>query len=125
MKAQKIQTLERLKAELVTEVKPSETWLQNQYPAQPNKRYAPSTYLNYQNLEDLFGPQARAKIAEAVNQHPEIKVVILAELTKTGTLKRPRSFIGDEAAYYGQYELFGCAAHMAGFIEVFHNFKKD
>jgi hypothetical protein len=123
MKAQKIETLERLKQELTTPVEASESWLQNQYPARPDKRYAQTTYLNYQNLEDLFGAEARHRIEQAVKEHPDVKVVIVAELTKTGRLKGPRSFIENEAEYYGQYELFAVAAHMGGFVEAFHNFE--
>lgn len=115
--------IEELKKALTTEVPASDTWLQNQYPAQPNKRYAKETYLNYQNIEDTFGKEASTKIHNAVLDHPEIPVVVLAVLGKTGKVLGPRVFIQNEAHYYGQYELFATSAGMKGFVEVFHNIK--
>jgi hypothetical protein len=57
-------------------------------------------------------------------------VVVLVELTKKGTMKKkPRLFVDNNvgydnfASYYGYYELFACATHMDGFVEVFQNIK--
>lgn len=115
--------VEELKKALITEVPPTDTWLQNQYPAIPSKRYSSLTYLNYQNIEDCFGKDARQQIEKAVTAHPEIPVVILAALDKRGRLRGSRSVVQNEAQYYGHYELFACAANMEGFVEVFHNIK--
>jgi len=106
------------------EIKPSDTWLHNQYPAHPSKRCSPKTYLNYQNIEDCFNIEARKQIEKAIEKHPEISVVIVAVLDKRGKVRHPRTFIRNEAEYYKHYELFACSAHMPGFIEVFHNIKK-
>jgi len=117
--------IENLKEKLHTPIKEGETWLQNQWPAQPNKRYSDVTYLNYQNIEDLFGRKASTKIHNAVLDHPEIPVVVVAVLDKNGKVEGPRVFIQNEAHYYGQYELFACSAGMDGFVEVFHNVKNN
>jgi hypothetical protein len=116
--------IEELKQNLQTPIKEDETWLQNQWPAQPNKRYSDVTYLNYQNIEDLFGKKANTKIRKAVLDHPEVPVVVVAVLDKNGKVEGPRAFVQNEAEYYGHYELFACAAGMDGFVEVFHNVKK-
>jgi len=117
--------VEELKKALTTEVPASDTWLENQYPAVPSKRCHQSTYLNYQNIEDCFGRGAREQIEKAVKEHPEIPVVIVAVLDKRGRPKDPRTFLHNEAQYYGHYELFACAAGMKGFVEVFHNIKNN
>ena len=111
--------------ELMAELKSANvSWLENQYPAIPSERYSSKTYLNYQNLQDCFGEKAKNKIQNAVLDHPEVHVVVVAELYRSGKRKCPRVFIQNEADYYGQYELFACAALMEGFVEVFHNIKR-
>jgi hypothetical protein len=116
--------IEELKKALTTEISASDTWLKNQYPAQPNKRYAKETYLNYQNLEDVFGKEAADALKQWLEKHPEEQVVVVATLTEKGRIgKKPRLFTSPESAYYGQYTLFASAAHLNGFVEVFHNFK--
>jgi len=110
---------------LTTPIDPSESWLQNQYPARPSARYSDRTYLNYQNLADCFGSIVKENVIRLLREHPEIKIVIVAELTPRGNpRKQPTIFVDPESDYYGNYELFACAFHLAGFIEVFHNFKK-
>lgn len=116
--------IQELKVKLTTEIDPSATWLENQFPTIPEKRCSELTYLNYQNVEDCFGIEARKKLETAVKKNPEIKVVIVAVLTKAGKVKGPRAFIENEALYYGQYELFNTSAGMDGFVEIFHNIKK-
>ncbi len=116
--------IEELKKALATEIEPSATWLKNQYPAQPNKRYAKETYLNYQNIEDVFGKETADSLKQWLEKHPEEKVVVVASLTAKGRIgPKPRLFTDPESVYYGQYELFACSAHLSGFVEVFHNFK--
>jgi hypothetical protein len=102
----------------------SETWLRNQFPAQPSERYSKLTFMNFQNIEDNFGKEAKEELEEFLKKPRiiPINVVILAELTKNGKAKKkPRLFAGSEALYYGQYELFACSAHMEGFVEIFQN----
>lgn len=116
--------IEELKKALATEVPASSVWLQNQYPAIPSKRCSSLTYLAYQNLEDVSGVEARTSMEEFLAKHPDAKIVVVAEITKTGKPKKKlRAFTDNEALYYPQYELFASAAHMEGFVEVFHNIK--
>lgn len=116
--------IEELKKALTTEVPASSTWLQNQYPALLTKRCSSLTYLNYQNLEDCSGVEARKSMEAFLAKHLGHNIVIVAELTKSGKPKKKlRIFADNEALYYTQYELFGCAAHMEGFVEVFHTIK--
>ncbi len=117
--------IDELKAKLYTPIEENETWLQNQWPARPNQRLSEYTYLNYQNLQNVFGPEARKKMESAVAEHPEVQVVVVAVLNKSGRLKGPRSFLEEWADYYSQYELFASAAGMPGFVEVFHNLKRE
>jgi len=109
-------------------VKPSDTWLENQYPARPSERYSKLTYNNYDNIEENFGREARTQLEEYLKKNPDKKVVVLAGLTKKGNIqKKPRIFVDawigydNFASYYGNFELFACAVHMDGFIEVFQN----
>jgi len=119
--------IQELKEKLKSEIKPSESWLQNQFPANPTERYSKLTYNNFQNIEDCFGKEASNALKAFLAKNPT-KAVVVAELTKKGNVKkRPRLFtdLGSGcchwATYYGQYKLFACATHMEGFIEVFQN----
>lgn len=89
--------LKELKELFREEIAPSDTWLHNQYPAPPSKRCSPKTYLNYQNIEDCFSSEARQQIQKAIEEHPEIPVVILAVLGKRGKVRGPRTFLRNEA----------------------------
>lgn len=103
----------------------SGSWLENQYPKNPSGRCSKVTYLNYQNLEDCFGVEARGKIEKYVAERPEVRVVIVAALGKRGKPRGPKVFLKNEADYYTQYELFAVAFHMHGFVEVFHNIERS
>jgi hypothetical protein len=103
----------------------------NQYPARPEERYAKITYMNYDNIADNFGQETADQLKEYLTEHPDMKVVVLAELTKKGNAKKKPVIFTDSgtgychfASYYGEYELFSCASHLDGFIEVFHNFTR-
>lgn len=121
--------IDELKEKLKSQnIQASDTWLENQFPARPQERYSKLTYMNFQNIEDNFGKEARTQLEEFLKAHPDKKTVVLAELTEKGNVKKkPRLFmdsgIGYDnfASYYGIYELFACASHMHGFVEVFQN----
>jgi hypothetical protein len=116
--------IEELKKQLGSEHETSASWLKNQFPAEPQKRYSKLTYLNYQTLEEVFGKEAAYSLKQYLEKHPEEKVVVLATLTPKGRANpKPRLFAYPESAYYGQYELFAASAHLSGFVEVFHNFE--
>jgi len=118
--------LDELKKQLKSKDIPvTNIWLENQYPARPSERLSTKTFLNYQNIQDFKGLQARKTLEEFLAKNPEAEVVIVAELTKDGKPKKKfRMFLDNEARYYSMYELFCNAAHMEGFIEIFHNIKK-
>ena len=104
----------------------NQSWLQNGYPARPEDRCQKITKENYQNLDDCFGVVARKELQKFIKEKPDVPVVVLAPLSKTGKISsgksgKPRLFIGNEALYYPQYELFACSANLDGFIEVFHH----
>jgi len=121
--------LQELKEKLTSKgVQTSESWLENQYPARPSERYSKLTYLNLTNIEDNFGKEAKEQLEKYLLKNPNKRVVVLAGLTEKGNVqKRPRIFVDSGvgydnfASYYGIYELFACAVHMHGFIEVFQN----
>lgn len=99
----------------------SATWLQDQYPALPDKRLSKLTHLCYQNIEDNYGKETADQMKKFVETEKR-PVVVVAEITKSGMKsKRPRAFVDEEACYYSQYELFAASAHMHGFVELFHN----
>jgi hypothetical protein len=114
--------LQELKEKLKSEIEPSDTWLKNQYPANPNERYSKLTYNNFQNITDIFDEVVSEQLKEYLKKHPEKKVVVLARLTSKGRLnKKPLLLVEPDSLYYGQYELFACAFHLTGFVEVFQN----
>jgi hypothetical protein len=118
--------LEEIKQHLRYEIKPDETWLHNCYPARPEHRCDVSTLDNYQNIEDVFGLEAKKKIERAVKKNPLVAVVILAELPKSGKMPKkvtPLVFLNNEAHYYKRFELFSASLQPTchGFIEVFHH----
>jgi hypothetical protein len=117
--------IEELKQKLETPIEASDTWLKNQWPAQPNKRYSELTYLNYQNLSDVFPdrPDLKEQTETVIKEHPKIQLVILARLDSKGRVTGFIALHEPDSLYYGQYELFAGAYHLKGFCEVFHNIK--
>jgi hypothetical protein len=117
--------IQELKQKLKSTIQPSETWLENQYPANPNERYSKYTFNNYQNITDIFNEDASKSLKEYLEKHPEKKIVVLARLTSKERLnKTPLLLDEPDSLYYDQYELFACAFHLTGFIEVFQNIKE-
>lgn len=116
--------LVELKQKLPYKVRSSESWLENNYPSRPEDRCQKITKENFQNIEDVFGIDARKRIEQGVKKFPDVPVVILAKLPKSGNIpKKPRevAFVKENVSYYRQYELFASSAHLDGFIEVFHH----
>lgn len=101
----------------------SQSWLENQYPAQPKDRLKKSNYLNYDNLKPF--ENLEKFVREHLNFHPKEKIVVLAIITKTKRLcKRPIAILREnDSLYYPQFELFASAYHLSGFVELFHNTK--
>lgn len=103
-----------------------ESWLENQYPGRPKDRYAKQTYLNYDNLKDVFSVDIEKDVEVLLKDHPSEQVVILAKLGLSGSrIGRPFLLTHPESNYYGHYELFACAFHLRGFVEVFHNIQRS
>lgn len=102
----------------------SQSWLENQYPAQPKDRLKKSNYLAYDNLKPF--ENLEKFVREYLKAFPKKKIVVLAIITKTKRLcKRPVIVLREsDSLYYPQYELFACAYHLSGFVELFHNTKK-
>jgi hypothetical protein len=114
--------IQELKEKLKSEIKPSETWLQNQFPANPNERYSKHTFNNFQNITDVFSKETSEQLREFLKEHSEKKVVVLARLTSKGRLnKKPLLLTEPDSMYYGNFELFASAFHLTGFVEVFQN----
>ena len=106
----------------------TDSWSKNEYPANPNERYSPLTYMNYDNIKDVFPKDSEGLISSLkryLEENPEAKIVILAKLDKNGRRRgKPRLFTEPESFYYGQYTLFGCSARLSGLVEIWHNFNK-
>jgi len=104
-------------------VESSQTWLENQYPAQPKDRLKTSNRLNYGNLQPFDGLTEAVK--DYMQRYPKKKIVILAVITKTKRLckKHILALREPDSYYYKSYELFACAYHLSGFVELFHNFE--
>lgn len=99
----------------------SATWLENQYPAKPKDRLKKSNYLNYEHLKPFEDLEEIVK--KFLTEHLDEKVVIVAKITKTKRLcKTPLLILRKpHSLYYPLYELFACAYHLSGFVELFHN----
>jgi hypothetical protein len=103
--------------------KPSDTWLQNQYPAYPKDRLKPENYLNYKNLEPFVKDVNISEVKRLIRDKPDVPIVILARISEQKRYLKPLILVESDARYYPQYELFASAYHISGFVELFHNQK--
>lgn len=106
--------------------KPQDSWLKDQYPGRPENRLSELTYLKYENLEQFLSKDHADKMRNFLALHKEEGVVVLLPVGKSGRVgKRPRLLLREEVYYYSKYELFAPAAHLNGFVEIFHNLKRS
>jgi hypothetical protein len=116
--------LEMIKKKMAMISTSKESWLKNQFPAEPSERLNKINYLNYQNIEDCFDKETMSSMKKYIDENLNVKVLVLVSLDENGKpIKKPRAFVNDEVKYYTMYELFASSANMKGFIEIFHNIR--
>lgn len=106
--------------------KPSESWLQDQYPGRPENRLSEKTFMKFENLQQFLGKESADSMRKFLKSHKDERVAVLLPIGRTGRAgKKPRLLLREDVYYYSHYELFAPAAHLHGFVEIFHNFQKQ
>lgn len=104
----------------------SSGWLLNQYPLIKD-RLQKENYLNFDNLNQFAHLGIKISEVRRFLKETEEEVVILLSLNPKLKPTIPIILVGSLATYYPQYELFRESLNLKpfGWIEIFHNSKKE